>query len=519
MQDNRQIELSIARNARSYDLLPYESKPLPQTHPARLAAIGKIFGLEAKPMPKARVLELGCASGGNLVPMAMSFPGAQFVGVDISPKQVAAGQARIEKLGLKNLDLQCKSFSDLGADAGEFDYIICHGVFSWVPLVLQNSIFQICKKHLSPEGIAYVSYNVLPGWRMIQPLRDAFQAALPEDLEGEIKVQEAVRLLSFLSVASPSKAVYAQSLKSMMEKVDKFSIAYIAHEYLEDTNDPCLFRDFAGRAAAFGLGFLGESELPSMIVDRYDSTVADEIRQRAAGDAVATEQLLDLVSGRTFRQTLLVHGDRLKEIDRSLAPDCLNDLYLEADIGMRLETADKEAKLTLADGQTFWINSQPMREALTEFISRLPASSTVESLLAKESDAGDIRRGFCNLMLAGAIVPSTQPVKAAKPTPWKPKASQMARADAEAGAKVTANLKHEPVLLEPATWFLLRHMDGKHDQSELTAALVEEFREGRIFLYEDGKGVSSSPEAAMIFVQQNAVHLFEGLARAALLVA
>lgn len=519
MQDNRQIELSIARNARSYDLLPYESKPLPQTHPARLAAIGKIFGLEAKPMPKARVLELGCASGGNLVPMAMSFPGAQFVGVDISPKQVAAGQARIEKLGLKNLDLQCKSFSDLGADAGEFDYIICHGVFSWVPLALQNSIFQICKKHLSPEGIAYVSYNVLPGWRMIQPLRDAFQAALPENLEGEIKVQEAVRLLSFLSVASPSKAVYAQSLKSMMEKVDKFSIAYIAHEYLEDTNDPCLFRDFAGRAAAFGLGFLGESELQSMIVDRYDSTVADEIRQRAAGDAVATEQLLDLVSGRTFRQTLLVHGDRLKEIDRSLAPDCLNDLYLEADIGMRLETADKEAKLTLADGQTFWINSQPMREALTEFISRLPASSTVESLPAKESDAGDIRRGFCNLMLAGAIVPSTQLVKAAKPTPWKPKASQMARADAEAGAKVTANLKHEPVSLEPATWFLLRHMDGKHDQSELTAALVEEFREGRIFLYEDGKGVSSSPEAAMTFVQQNAVHLFEGLARAALLVA
>ena len=93
----------------------------------------------------------------------------------------------------------------------------------------------------------------------------------------------------------------------------------------------------------------------------------------------------------------------------------------------------------------------------------------------------------------------------------------MARADAEAGAKVTANLKHEPVSLEPATWFLLRHMDGKRDQSELTAALVEEFRESRIFLYEDGKSVSSSPEAAVSFVQQNAVHLIEGLARAALL--
>ncbi len=516
MQDHRQIELSIARNAHSYDLLPYESKPIPQSHPARLAAIARIFGLAAKPVAIARVLELGCASGGNLVPMAMSYPQAQFLGVDISPKQVAAGQARIEKLGLKNLELQCMSFSDLAADAGEFDYIICHGVFSWVPPSLQDSIFQICKRHLSPEGIAYVSYNVLPGWRMLQPLRDAFHAALPEGLEGAAKVQEAARLLSFLSEASPSKSVYAQSLKAMMEKIDRFSIAYVAHEYLEDTNDPCLFREFAGRAAAFGLGYLGECELQSMIVDHLGSAVADEIRLRAAGDAVATEQLLDLVSGRTFRQTLLVHDERLSEIDRSLTPDCLNGLYLEAEIGTRLETVADEAKLTLTDGQAFWINSEPMREALKEFIARLPGSSTVDSLLSRESDADDVKRGFRNLMLAGVVVPSVQHVKAAQPTPTKPKASQMAKADAEASAKVTANLKHEPVSLEPATWFLLRHMDGKHDQSELTAALVDEFREGRIFLYEDGKVVSST-EAAVSFVQQNAVHLIDGLARAALL--
>jgi 2-polyprenyl-3-methyl-5-hydroxy-6-metoxy-1,4-benzoquinol methylase len=215
MQNNLPIELSIAHNAQSYDLLPYESKAIPQSHPARLAAIAKIFGLTAKPVHAARVLELGCASGGNIIPMALNHPEAKFVGVDVSPKQVAAGLARIEKMGLQNLELLCKSFSDLSADAGKFDYIICHGVFSWVPRALQDAIFELCQKHLSPKGIAYISYNVLPGWRMLQPLRDAFAAALPRGVEGAERAHEAAQLLSFLSVASPSNGVYTQSLKAL----------------------------------------------------------------------------------------------------------------------------------------------------------------------------------------------------------------------------------------------------------------------------------------------------------------
>ena len=516
MQDSLQIELSIARNAKSYDLLPYESRAIPQSHPARLAAIAKIFGLTVKPVHIARVLELGCASGGNIIPMALNYPEAKFVGVDVSPRQIAAGLSRIEKIGLQNLELQRKSFSDLSADAGKFDYIVCHGVFSWVPRALQDSIFELCQKHLSPEGIAYISYNVLPGWRMLQPLRDAFTAALPNGLKGAARVQEAAQLLSFLSVASPSQGVYTQSLKAMAEKLQKLSVTYVAHEYLEDTNDPCLFRDFAERASGFGLGFLGECEIQSMIVDHYGAAVVDEIRRRSAGNAIATEQLLDLVSGRTFRQTLLVHSVRLKEIVRDIAPECLNGLHLSADVGMRLDVEGQETKLTLVNGQAFWIKSEAMHKALEKFISKLPATSSLESLLQTVSDAEDVKRGFRNLMLAGAVVPSTQPARASYPAPAMPKAGKMAKADAEAGANVTANLKHEPVSLEPATCFLLRHMDGEHDQNDLISILVEEFRCGRIILYEDGKTASTS-EAAVSFVQQNAADLIDSLAKGALL--
>jgi methyltransferase-like protein len=140
----------------------------------------------------------------------------------------------------------------------------------------------------------------------------------------------------------------------------------------------------------------------------------------------------------------------------------------------------------------------------------------LENLLQTVSDAEDVKRGFRNLMLAGAVVPSSEPVRASYPAPAMPKAGKMAKVDAEAGAKFTANLKHEPVSLEPATCFLLRHMDGQHDQNELITALVEEFRCGRIILYEDGK-TASTPEAAVSFVQQNASDLIDSLAKGALL--
>ena len=116
------LEAIIARTALKYDLLPYESKPFAQSQPARLGALARLFGLEAAPMENARVLELGCASGGNIIPHAALYPNATFVGVDLARTQVAAGRARIERMGLDNVEILCKSFTEIGEELGAFDY-------------------------------------------------------------------------------------------------------------------------------------------------------------------------------------------------------------------------------------------------------------------------------------------------------------------------------------------------------------------------------------------------------------
>ena len=127
--------------------------------------MASLYGLASPGLENARVLEMGCAAGGNLLPFALNHPNAQVVGIDLSPQQIEAGQRVAEAAGARNLDLRAMSLTDITAEFGEFDYIICHGVFSWVPPDVRDAILRICRTNLAPEGIAYISYNIYPGWK------------------------------------------------------------------------------------------------------------------------------------------------------------------------------------------------------------------------------------------------------------------------------------------------------------------------------------------------------------------
>src|SRR5690606_10385366 len=121
----------------------------------------------------ARVLELGCAGGGNLLPFALAYPDAKAVGVDLSEVQVKQGRQVVQALGLHNLQLHAMSLTDIGPEFGQFDYIIAHGVVSWVPPEVREAMMRIMRENLAPEGIGYISYNTYPGWKAGDIVRDA----------------------------------------------------------------------------------------------------------------------------------------------------------------------------------------------------------------------------------------------------------------------------------------------------------------------------------------------------------
>src|SRR5579871_484360 len=158
--------------ASSYDEMPYQVHSHPESHPDRIATVAHLFSLSPASPAKARVLELGCAGGGNIAPMAEMYPASQFLGIDNSKTQIDQGNALIRPLGMKNLELRHASILDIDESFGKFDFIIAHGVYSWVPEPVQNKILAVIRDHLTPNGIAYVSYNTLPGWHMRGMIRD-----------------------------------------------------------------------------------------------------------------------------------------------------------------------------------------------------------------------------------------------------------------------------------------------------------------------------------------------------------
>lgn len=161
-----------AIQANAYDEFPYESKPFEGSHPNRPAAVGGLYGMRTAPPDRCRVLELGCASGGNLLPMAAYLPGSEFVGVDLSAVQIEAAQRAAAMAWLANVRFHAASIADITPDFGRFDYVVAHGVYSWVPPLVRDKLLAVCAANLAPEGIAYVSYNTYPGWHLRGMVRD-----------------------------------------------------------------------------------------------------------------------------------------------------------------------------------------------------------------------------------------------------------------------------------------------------------------------------------------------------------
>jgi hypothetical protein len=257
------------------------------------------------------VLELGCAAGGNLLPFALAHPQAQVVGVDLSPAQVAYGQKIIDELGVKNLKLHAMNLAQIGPDFGTFDYIIVHGVFSWVPFEVKQAILQICRQNLSERGLAYVSYNTYPGWKAGDIVRDAMLLHSRTASSDDEKIASAKAMMTLLSNGLSGANPLAPSLKRSVEQLRTYSDYYIAHEYLETVNTPCYFVEFAAAAQEAGLAYVGDAEPNSEIAATYGPNVQLGINLVAMGQpGLLRQQYLDFSVGRSFRKSLLVQSER-----------------------------------------------------------------------------------------------------------------------------------------------------------------------------------------------------------------
>ncbi len=516
-QGTDELSANLALVAERYDELPYNSQPFSRTHPLRLAGIARLFGHEAPAMAKARVLELGCAAGGNIIPMAALYPEAQFLGVDLGRRQVEDAHERITRLGLTNIEIRCQSITDLPEDAGAFDYIISHGVYSWVPAPVREALLEVTARHLSPTGIAYVSYNVAPGWHLYQPLRDAFRLLIPEQLGPAERVRMARDLMVFLKQHSPDLGPYGAMLRDTPARLADLGDDYIFHEYMEDTNDPSSFRDFAMAGDKQGLAYLADSELDYLLPENFGPEFAKQLREKTSDDMISVEQMIDVLTGRPFRRSLLVHKTLADDLKRGLSPECVERLHFMASDGMQISRDGTAVTLTNSSGRTLTSHETPVAKALERLLAAYPGTISFDECAKgfRGRERFLVSDALYKLVIAGILDVASEPIRIGQVSD-RPRAFRVARDDAARGEGMTVNLRHDRVIIDPVAKILLPALDGASDRAALESLLFNAARTGRLKFGRNGAAETNS-DVLRVAVREILPEALRGLAASGVL--
>ena len=516
----------------SYDEIPYPSHPFEASHPDHLYTMARLFRLEPTLPENSAILELGCASGGNIIPLAVQFPNARVVGVDLSSKQIADGQATIDKLNLQNIKLVAQDFKGVDDTFGKFDYILCHGVFSWVPPEAQQRILEICRERLTPNGVAYISYNAYPGWFMRGMIREMMLHHIKHVPDPKGKIVQARAFLSFLVASTEDQDTpYSKILKQELDLLTKHPDSYLFHEHLEENNRPMFFYQFMELAARQNLQFLGETSLASMITSNLPAKTAEALTKLTT-DVHHRSQYTDFVTNRMFRQTLLCHkGVKVdRHIDqqrleggyfsgsfRMVDPNQGQNLSPEIEVGFKctngrnIQTRNPALKalvFVLADA---W----PGSLSLAEICSRVEKRLSELVVVGERTDYPVATLASINLMqmyVRGDIEFRFLPDRFTTLLSEKPCVSPLTRLQAKSTATLTTQ-RHGMLNADPLMRIVIQVLDGTKTRDDLVQYIADLVASGKLSI-----NVQSGAPVDMRAVHAAAVDkIFEQLRRTALL--
>ena len=443
----------MSGDAEAYADVPYPGLAIPQTHPDRLAVLGVLHGLEPAAPDAARVLEIGCADGMNLVAMAAHVPGLEAVGFDLVDPVL--GREAADALGLDAVRLEQADLRD-ARDWGEFGYVIAHGIYAWVPGDVREALMALVARSLAPQGIAFVSFNALPGARLRTMVREIALLHAGEAAGTRARVERARELYGFLAPWAQERGdAYGQVLASELARLRSLSTAVLAHDDLGERYEPVWLRDLVRHAGRHGLRYLGDAEHSELYADRRPPGVDAQLDALAGGDRLVWEQYADILAGRQFRQTLLCRADA--PVDDAIEPARLAALWFAAS-----DDAEPGGNGSAGPGATALLVARRPQALSCAELRELVPTDDVEGL-CRELWHG-VRQGHVELRAAAP--------RAASAAGLRPEASALARWQAARGPELTS-LRHDAVRLDdPFGRFLVGLCDGTRERPALVDGLV-----------------------------------------------
>ena len=468
-----------------YDQFEYPGYSFPATHPDRLAVMASLHGLSPAPVAACRVLEIGCGEGANLIPMAWQMPAADFTGFDLAAVPIARGQQRIRALGLTNIRLFQSDLMDFGRATNhiplsQYDYVIAHGLYAWVPGPVRDRLLSLCSEHLAPGGVAFVSYNTYPGSHLRNFVRDAIHrgGTATEGLESQVTT--GLDLLEALIHTRADDDPWRLLLEEQLRKMRRRARHTTCHDELAPGYEPVWFSAFVAHARQHGLEYLGESELPVPSDPRFRADIIAKVQAAAGADPVAQEELLDFARMRMYRETLLVRSGQ--PLRSELLPEALRQMRFASSATFRPGEHPDQRIYALPGGARVSSDQRPAIAIMERLIPAWPRTLGYEELCAGLNKVGlppgaDPTRLLLQMAMARMIDLHVWQPSVADTLSERPSVPAICRHEA-AQRPYTANLWHGTVQLDdPVVRRLLLLLDGTRNRQELLSVLRQDFPE------------------------------------------
>jgi SAM-dependent methyltransferase len=421
-----------------YQSRGYPPMSHPSTDPAATVVAAWFSGLRPPDPATARILEIGCASGQNLLPLAVRWPGAICTGADISEDAIAQARRRAVEAGIRNATFVVADLRDLELSGQEFDFIIAHGVFSWVADDAKKALLELCARHLSPSGTAVISFNVWAGWEKRQPVVAAARRIMEE--HGA----ERMKALAILREVMKEYADIIAIIDDMLAKGDDI----LAFDDFGPVNDPWPLEDFAAAAVSCGLRWLGDSNPAENVPSSLDDASRESLVS-LVGDPLRMQMTADAMAQRTFRSGLLCRADA--PISPRMTGGMVMELAVRAN-EVRSSTISPLLKEFLNALTSFHPDSVPVAEVLEQMgMTDFPAAA---KMVFQAITRGDLHA-------------RSEPVRVSK-------AMEHPRLDSFrlicARERIPlVDAWHVPCLFTDKIWPLLVEIDGRKTRDELAA--------------------------------------------------
>lgn len=458
-----------------YDDIPYPSYTFPKTFPDRLATMAALYGMKSADPAKCRVLELGCGDGTNLLAMSYMTPGSTFTGIDLSKLHIDRAKKSAEWIGAKNINFLQADVTEINTnELGEFDYIIAHGLFSWVPKPVRDPILKLYSKCLAPSGVGYISYNVFPGGHIRQMVWEMMQYYTQDEPDFSLKVQKARAIAAFVADSAGADSAYKAILDKEVESFSKRNDLNIFHDDLSDNNQPFYFHDIAARLMRNGLKYIADSDPEARIENALSKEALKSLEAASGGDRIRREQFADFIRGQRFRRSIFCRED--VELADDVQPSAIENML----VASRLEAAGSgdtqgAKKFTGPENQTIQLNHAPTISLLKKLKREWPHAISFKAALKEisdtnlaEEDTEKCREYLLDLFHVELVALHTFQPPFVSEVSARPEASRFARLQVEIGCQVVTTMAVTNVEMNnQPLQILIALLDGKHNREDL----------------------------------------------------